>query len=87
MEESGYILFGSYVPLEAQQLFEAFAKGNIRFMMAEDQRLLKSMVWSPQQIAMHGGWWGQKARIAIAVHEDDVDEACRIRDEILNIMP
>ena len=83
MDESCYVGLGCYIVPEARLLLDAFVKENVRFDIARDERLLKNIYWNTPPLARN--LRGNLMRIAIIVHEEDMDKACRIREEVLSI--
>ena len=78
MNDSCLTVFGMYEIPEARQLLDVFVQGNVRFEIMRDDRLLK--IISPVTARL-GGTRGQGIRIAIAVHKDDWDKACRLQQK------
>ena len=78
--QEAYEYFGTYPNADAKALLDAFEEKGIRFDVAVDTAQLKGL--TPLQASL-GGTFGNSSGLAISVHSDDVDEAVRIRQRVL----
>lgn len=72
----GYVYFDECVPHEARALLDAFVADNIRFDLDIANRMIPDN---------YHGRGGADARVAIAVHVEDLERALQIRADIFKI--
>jgi len=79
-----YQYFGTYSNADTRLLLDAFVSGNIDYTLYLNERGIQDM---PTIQAASGGTFERGGGIAIGVHVDDCDEATKIRQRVLKIVP